>query len=164
MVGFLVCVLVIYACIKCIESNMAGFIGGILCNSAFRCIFVCSVVTRGGVTWGLYFLMMFTGQVVHWYQVIAFIQINDIRTEIHRWFGIIWVLMSVQIKMIKLRGLFRSDLRGISQYGCVYWIFSSFKSNFSYFYHNWCELAHETSQDGVSDSEVILGEDIIGHW
>ena len=52
MLGIIVCMLVIYACIKCIEINMAGFIAGILCTSAFRCIFVYSVVRRGGVTQG----------------------------------------------------------------------------------------------------------------
>ena len=48
--GFLVCVLMIYACIKCSESHMAGFLCGILCTSAYGCIFVCSVVQWGGVT------------------------------------------------------------------------------------------------------------------
>ena len=37
-------VLMIEVCINCIKSNMAGFIGGILCTSAYGCIFVCIVV------------------------------------------------------------------------------------------------------------------------
>ena len=37
-------VLMIYVCKKCSESHMVGFLGGILCNSAERCIFVCIVV------------------------------------------------------------------------------------------------------------------------
>ena len=44
MAGFLVFVLMMCANIKSSKSCMAGFIGGILCTSAYRCIFVCSVV------------------------------------------------------------------------------------------------------------------------
>ena len=39
-----VCVLMIYVCIKCSESHMAGFLVVILCKSAYRCILVCIVV------------------------------------------------------------------------------------------------------------------------
>ena len=41
-----VCVLMIYVCRKCSESNMTGFLGGILCTSAYGCIFVCIVPAR----------------------------------------------------------------------------------------------------------------------
>ena len=39
-----VCVLIIDVCIKCSESHMSGFIGRILCTSAYGCIFVYIVV------------------------------------------------------------------------------------------------------------------------
>ena len=52
MAGFIVCLLMKYKCRKCSESNMTGFLVGILCTSMYRCIFLCSVVKRGGVTRG----------------------------------------------------------------------------------------------------------------
>ena len=39
-----VCVLIIDLCIKCSKNNMASFLGGILCTSAYGCIFLCIVV------------------------------------------------------------------------------------------------------------------------
>ena len=39
-----VCVLMIEICIKCSESNIADFLGRILCTSAYACIFICIVV------------------------------------------------------------------------------------------------------------------------
>ena len=38
-----------------------------------------------------------------------------------------------------------------------------FDLTFLLFYHNWCELTHENGPDKEVDSEVILGEDIIGN-
>ena len=46
-------VLMIYVCIKCSESHMVSFLGGILCTSAYGCILVCIVVRyckQSGVT------------------------------------------------------------------------------------------------------------------
>ena len=48
-----VCVLIIYVCIKFSESLMMVFLGGLLCNSVYGCIFVYSVVQycrHSGVT------------------------------------------------------------------------------------------------------------------
>ena len=53
-----VCVMVIDVCIKCSESHMTGFLGGILCTGAYECIFVCIVVQdyrQSGVTVGKIF-------------------------------------------------------------------------------------------------------------
>ena len=44
-----------------------------------------------------------------------------IRMEIRGWFVIIWIFMSVQINILDLRVLFRSDLRGILYYNCLHW-------------------------------------------
>ena len=52
MTGFLVCMLMIYACRKCSESHMVGFLVGLLRTSAYGCIFVSSAVQQGGVTQG----------------------------------------------------------------------------------------------------------------
>ena len=49
---FLVCVFMLYSCIKCSKIHIAGFLGCILCTIVYRCIFVCSVVRRSGVTVG----------------------------------------------------------------------------------------------------------------
>ena len=43
-VKFFVCLLMIDVCIKFSEIHMAGFLGGILCTSAYGCIFVFIVV------------------------------------------------------------------------------------------------------------------------
>ena len=50
MVGFLVCLLMMYECRKCSKNHMTGFIGEILCTSVYMCIFICSVVRRIRVT------------------------------------------------------------------------------------------------------------------
>ena len=39
-----VCFLMIDVCINSSESHMDGFLGGVLCTSAYGCIFVCIVV------------------------------------------------------------------------------------------------------------------------
>ena len=44
MAGFLVYMLMMYARRKCSKSHMSGFLGGILCTSLYMYIFVCSVV------------------------------------------------------------------------------------------------------------------------
>ena len=44
MASFLACVLMLYKRRKWSKSHMAEFFGGILCTSAYRCIFICSVV------------------------------------------------------------------------------------------------------------------------
>ena len=50
MVGFFFCVLMMCARRNCSKSHMEGFLGRLLCTSAYRCIFVCSVVRMVGVT------------------------------------------------------------------------------------------------------------------
>ena len=39
-----ICIMIIDVCIKFSESRMVGFIGRMLCASAYGCIFVCIVV------------------------------------------------------------------------------------------------------------------------
>ena len=112
MAGFILCVLMIFVYRKFSKSHMAGFLGGLLCASAYRCIFICSVVWRSRVTWSGIFWWFFTSQVMHWYRLIVSVQIKGIRKEICGWFVIIWVFTSIKINIIELRGIFRSGLCG----------------------------------------------------
>ena len=69
----------IYVCIKCSESHMVGFLGRILCTSAYGCIFVCIVVrdfrqSRSNMRQD--FQMMFTTQVIYHYPVLVSIKKN----------------------------------------------------------------------------------------
>ena len=50
MAGFLVYVFMIYVRRKFSEIHMVGFLGKILCASAYGCIFLCSVVRQVRVT------------------------------------------------------------------------------------------------------------------
>ena len=110
-----VCVLMIYICRKYSKSHMAVFIGDLLCNSVYGCIFVCllvqdyreSRVTRGGIFGWCLQRILFTIS-----RLFLFVQTKYISTEICGLFVIIWILMSVQIKIPKMRGLFRSDIHG----------------------------------------------------
>ena len=74
--------------------------------------------------------MIFTTRVIHWYLVILSVKIKDIRTEILGWFVIILLFTSVQIKIIELRSIFRSDMCRLSWYDCSHWIFCLFDLTF----------------------------------
>ena len=52
LAGFLICVFMMCPRRKCSKMHMKGFLGGILCTNVYRCIFVCSVVLWSGVTRG----------------------------------------------------------------------------------------------------------------
>ena len=63
----------IYVCRKCSEIHMAGFLGGVLCTSVYRCIFVCIVVRdcrQSGLTQSMVFWMMFIARLIYYYPVI----------------------------------------------------------------------------------------------
>ena len=48
-------ILMIEVCSKCSESHMTVILGGILCTSAYRCIYICIAerdFIQSGVTWG----------------------------------------------------------------------------------------------------------------
>ena len=103
-----VCVLIIDVCINCSESHIAGFIGRLLCTSTYGCIFTCLVLRycrQNRVTWGRIFWCNFSIMVMRrWFTIIRLfmsVQIKGINTKIRGWSVIIWMFMSVQIKYTK---------------------------------------------------------------